>query len=116
MARGTRTVYPGERNKGLSSTFQPPEESQPKRWDKNGDKDEDNCPKNVNNVHNTSSQKYRQILKSFYCVETIAILLLNQISSYSFKKEITYKSLNYESFDHHHHVKCQNSSISNNSV
>ena len=25
---------------------------------KHGDKDEDNSPKNVNNVHNTSSQKY----------------------------------------------------------
>ncbi len=41
MARRTRTVYPGKQNKGLSSTFQPPEE---------GDKDEDNSPKNVNNV------------------------------------------------------------------
>ena len=27
MARGTRTVYPGKQNKGLSSTFQPPEEA-----------------------------------------------------------------------------------------
>ena len=65
MARGTRTVYPGKRNKGLSSTFQPPEEGRslqrPKRCDKHGDKDEDNSLKNVNNVHNTSSQKYRQI-------------------------------------------------------
>ena len=26
------------------------------------DKDEDNSPKNVNNVHNTSSQKYRQLI------------------------------------------------------
>ena len=52
MARGTRTVYPGKRNKGLSSTFQPPEESrsvqQPKHCDKHGDKDEDISPKNVN--------------------------------------------------------------------
>ena len=32
-----------------------------KLCDKHGDKDEDNSPKNVNNVHNTSSQKYRQI-------------------------------------------------------
>ena len=32
-----------------------------KRCDKPGDKDEDNSPKNVNNVHNTSSQKYRHI-------------------------------------------------------
>ena len=55
MARVTRTVYPGERNKVLSSTFQPPEEGQnvqqPKRYDKHGDKDEDNSPKNVNNVY-----------------------------------------------------------------
>ena len=57
MARGTRTVYPGKQNKGLSSTFQPPEEGQriqrPKR-DKHGDKDEDNSPKNVNNVIDSS--------------------------------------------------------------
>ena len=54
MAHGTRTVYPGERNKRLSSTFQPPEEGRsvqrPKRCDKHSDKDEDNSPKNVNNV------------------------------------------------------------------
>ena len=66
MAHGTRTVYPGEQNKGPSSTFQPPEEGRsvyrPKRWDKHGDKNEDNSPKNVNNVHNTSSQKYGQEL------------------------------------------------------
>ena len=64
MARGTRTVYPGKRKKGLSSTFQPPEESRsvqrPKRCDKHGDKDENNSAKNVNNVRNNSSQKYRQ--------------------------------------------------------
>ena len=53
MARGT--VYPGKRNnKGLSSTFQPSEEDRSvqrlKRCDKHGDKDEDNSPKNVNNV------------------------------------------------------------------
>ena len=40
--------------KGLSSTFQPPEEGRsvqrPKRCDKHGDKDEDNSPKNVNNI------------------------------------------------------------------
>ena len=63
MARGTRTVYPGE----LSSTFQPPEEGRsvqrPKRCDKHGEKNEDNSPKNVNNVHNTTSQKYRQNYK-----------------------------------------------------
>ena len=66
MACGTRTVYPSKRNKGLSSTFQPPEEGRsvqrPKYCDKQGDKDEDNSPKYVNNVHNASSQKYRQIL------------------------------------------------------
>ena len=65
MARGTSTVYPAQRNKGLSSTFQPPEEERsvqrPKRRDKHGDKDEDDSLKNVNNVHNISSQKYRQI-------------------------------------------------------
>ena len=62
MAHGTRRVYPGKQNKGLSSTFEPPEEGQniqrPKHCGKHGDKDEDNSPKNVNNVHNTSSQKY----------------------------------------------------------
>ena len=66
MARGTRTVHPSKRNKGLSSTFQPPEEGlsvqRPKRCNKHGDEDEDNSPKNVNNVHNSSSQKYGQIL------------------------------------------------------
>ena len=55
MARGTRTVYPGKRNKGLSLTFQPPEEGrsvqQPKRLDKHGGKDEDNSPKNVNTAN-----------------------------------------------------------------
>ena len=70
MARGIRTVYTGKRNKGLSSTFQPPEEGRsvqwPKRCDKHGDKDEDNSPKNVNNVQNTSSQKYRQRSKHFW--------------------------------------------------
>ena len=59
MARGTRTVYPGERNKGLSSTFQPPEEGrsvqQPKLCDIHGDKDEDNSPKNVNNSFRLST-------------------------------------------------------------
>ena len=63
MAHGTRTVYPGKRNKGLSSTFQPSEEGwsiqRPKHCNKHGDKDEDNSRKNVNNVHNTRSQKYR---------------------------------------------------------
>ena len=66
MAHGTRTVYPGKQYKGLSLTFQPPEEDRSiqrlKCGDKHGNKDEDNSPKNVNNVHNTSSQKYRQIL------------------------------------------------------
>ena len=66
MDCGTGTVCPGKLNKGLSSTFQPPEESrseqQPKHCNKHGNKDEDNSPKNVNNVYNTSSQKYRQLL------------------------------------------------------
>ena len=74
MGRGTKTVYPGERNKGLSSTFQPPEEGQsvqrPKRFDKHGDKDEDYRPKNVNNVHNTSSQIYRKF--NFLSVGSVA--------------------------------------------
>ena len=56
MACGTRTVNPGEWNKGLSSTFQPPGEGQSiqqwKRYDKHGDKDEDYSLKNVNNVSN----------------------------------------------------------------
>ena len=33
---------------------------QPKRCDKHSDIDEDNSPKNVNNIHNNSSKKYRQ--------------------------------------------------------
>ena len=53
MTRGTRTVYPGKKNKGLSSTFQPPEEGRSVQWakrcNKRGGKDEDNRPKNVNN-------------------------------------------------------------------
>ena len=65
MARGTRTVYPGKQNKGLSSTFEQPEEGQSiqrLKRERHGDKNEDNSPKNVNNVHNTSSQKYRHLL------------------------------------------------------
>ena len=62
MARGTGIVYPGERNKGLSSTFHPPEESRsvqrPKRCDEHGDKNEDNSPKNVNNVKIVLLQTY----------------------------------------------------------
>ena len=54
MTHGTRTVYPGKQNKGLSSTFQPPDEGRRvqrlKGCDKHGDKDEDNSPKNVNNI------------------------------------------------------------------
>ena len=53
MVCETRTIYPGERNKGLTSIFLPPEEGrsvqQPKRFDKKVDKDEDNSLKNVNN-------------------------------------------------------------------
>ena len=45
MARGTRTVYPGKRNKRLSSRFQ---RNETKRCDKHDDKDGDNNPKNVN--------------------------------------------------------------------
>ena len=71
MACGTRTVYPRKWNKGLSLTFQPPEESQskqqPKHCDKHGDKDEDNSKKNINNIHNTSSQKYRQFVLFAHC-------------------------------------------------
>ena len=52
MAHGTKTVYPGERNKGLNLTFQPPEEGQSiqrsKHCDKHGDKDEENSQKIVN--------------------------------------------------------------------
>ena len=66
MARGTRTIYPGKRNKGLNLTFQPPEEGRSvqrsKRCDKHGDKNLDNSPKNVNNVHNIAFQKYRKII------------------------------------------------------
>ena len=55
MARGTRTVNPGKQKKGLSSTFQPPEEGRfvqrPKRCVKHDDKDEDNSTKNVINVN-----------------------------------------------------------------
>ena len=51
MAPGTRTVYYVERNKGLSSIFQPLEEVRSvkrlKRYDKHSD--EDNSPKNVSN-------------------------------------------------------------------
>ena len=67
MACGTKTVYSGKQNKGLSSTLQLPEEGwsiqRPKRCDKHGDKDDNNSLKNVNNEHYPSSQKYRQILK-----------------------------------------------------
>ena len=56
MARGSRTVYLGERNNGQSSTFQPPEEGRnvqrSKLCDKHGDKNEDNSPENVNNENN----------------------------------------------------------------
>ena len=55
MARGTKTVYSGKRNKGLSLTFQPPAEGRSvqraKRSDKHGDKDEANSLKNVNNIY-----------------------------------------------------------------
>ena len=58
MAYGSRTVYPGKQNKGLSSTFKPPEEGRsvqrPKRCDKHGEKDGDNSSKNVNNQNSFS--------------------------------------------------------------
>ena len=61
MAHGTRTVYPGKRNKGLSSTFQPPEEGRSvqglKCCDKHGDKDEDSSLKIVN---------YRILIETFF--------------------------------------------------
>ena len=73
MACGTRTVYPGERYKGLSSTFQPPEEGQsvqqPKCSDKHGDKYENNSPKNVNNLKEQFSWKilfFYGLLKPLY--------------------------------------------------
>ena len=37
-----------------------------KRWNKHGDKDEDNSPKNLKNVHNTSYQKYTEKKKYIY--------------------------------------------------
>ena len=44
---------PASKNKGLSSTFQPPIQGRSiqraKRCDKRGDKDEDNSPNNVDN-------------------------------------------------------------------
>ena len=59
MAHGIRQVYLSKRNKGLSSTFQPPEEGRsvqrPKRCDKHGNKDEENSPKNVNNVQSVGN-------------------------------------------------------------
>ena len=81
MARGTRIIYPGNRNKGLSTTFQLPEEGRsvqrPKRRDKHGDKDMDISPKNVNNVRHTSSQKYKQILFSQFPFFVIKVILIN---------------------------------------
>ena len=68
MARGTQTVYPGKRNKGLSSICQPPEEGWSVQRPKHCDKDEDNSPKNVNNVHNTESQRCRQIFSQYLMV------------------------------------------------
>ena len=86
MACGTRTVYPGKQNKGSSSTFQPPEEGwcipQPKHCDKHGNKDKDNSLKNVTNVHNTSSQKYRQMIFSTYITISIIIKVNEIIDGY----------------------------------
>ena len=63
MARGSRTVYLGKRNKGLSSTLQPPEEGRRVRQPKHCYKHEDNSPKNE---HDILSQKYRQIYIYIY--------------------------------------------------
>ena len=85
MAHGTRTVYPGEQNKGLSSIFQLPEEGwsvqRLKHCAKHGDKDDDNSLKNVYNVHNISSQKYRHkyigfARVGFYGISTIVGYLM----------------------------------------
>ena len=66
------TVYPGKRNKGLSSTFKPPEEGWsmqwPKRCDKHGSKAEDNSLKNVNNairVLSNVSEQSRKLKDGF---------------------------------------------------
>ena len=79
MAHGTKTVYRGERNKGRSATFQPPEEGRSvqrlKRCDKHGDKDEDNSPKNINNLltnytlinHLTAFKQMTDVQLNFYC-------------------------------------------------
>ena len=73
MARETRTVYPGKRNKGLSSTFQPPDEGRSvqwlKRYDKHGDKDEENSPKNVNNF-------LKGCFLSFFCTQSYRIRII----------------------------------------
>ena len=75
MARGTRTVYPSERNKRLRSTFQPPEEAwsvqRPKRFDKHRDKDEDNSPKNINNVPNGASLIDKVTLKILWIIHVL---------------------------------------------
>ena len=84
MARGTRTVYPGERNKRLSSTFQPPEEGRgvqrPKHWDEHGNKDEGNSPRDVNNIHNTSSQKYSR--KCYVGIKNFCRFRIKHLQSY----------------------------------
>ena len=70
MACGTRTVYPGKWNKGLSLTFQSPEEGwsvQLPKCDKHGDKDEDDSPENVNNELFTLSHNFK--------VQLIAVLM-----------------------------------------
>ena len=85
MACGTSTVYPGKQNKGLSSTFESTEEGQSVQLlkrDKHGNKNEDNSPKNVNNIHNTSSQKYRQI-NTFYNVVQFQVFLSNIYNKYN---------------------------------
>ena len=89
MARGTRTVYPGKRNKGLSSSFQPLEEGRsvqwPKRCDKHGDKNEDNIPKNVICV--CERGRKRDVYVSMFLCACYKVLLWKIVSI--FKKIIT---------------------------
>ena len=83
MACGTRNVYPGKRNKGLSSIFQPPEKGRcvqrPKLCDKHGNRDEDNSPKNVNKVFCL----FR--VDSFLEVSFIIVISVSNCSDWIFK-------------------------------
>ena len=78
MACGTRTVYPGKRNKELSSTLQPPEEGWSVQWlkcDKHGDKDEDNSPKNLNVFISTLCGSY--LLLEIFTASLIYLILIS---------------------------------------